>query len=114
MKEIRIEADGEEHILSIEKKSEDSYTYKLGEKTLAGSNFKKLYQLIIGIVAADFTEENAAGKEKCSITFSFNDGGSKKFTYYVYNDRYCIVKADNNITCLTLTKNLDNIIAELK
>lgn len=114
VKEIKIEADGEEHILSIEKKSEDSYTYKVGEKILAESNFKKLYQLIIGIVAADFTEEKAAGKEKCTITFFFNDGGSKNFTYYVYNDRYCIVNADNNLTCLTLTKNLDNILNELK
>ncbi len=114
VKEIKIEADGEEHILSIEKKSEDSYTYKVGEKMLAESNFKKLYQLIIGIVAADFTDEKAAGKEKCSITFTFNDGSSKNFTYYIYNDRYCIVKADNNLTCLTLTKNLDNILNELK
>ena len=114
VKEIKIEADGEEHILSIEKKSEDSYTYKVGEKILAESNFKKLYQLVIGVAAADFTEEKAAGKEKCSITFSFNDGGLKKFTYYVYNDRYCIVKADNNLTCLTLTKNLDNILEQLK
>lgn len=114
VKKIKIKADGEEHILSIEKKSEDSYTYKVGEKILAESNFKKLYQLIIGIVAADFTEEKAAGKEKCTITFFFNDGGSKKFTYYVYNDRYCIVNADNNLTCLTLTKNLDNILNELK
>ncbi len=114
MKEIKIEADGEEYLLSIEKKSEDSYTYKLGEKVLAESNFKKLYQLIIGVVAVDFTEENATGKEKCSIKFTFNNGSSKKFTYYVYNDRYCIVKADNNLTCLTLTKNLDNILSELK
>ena len=114
VKEIKVEADGQEHILSIEKKSDDSYNYKVGEKNLAESNFKKLYQLIIGIVAADFTDEKAAGKEKCSITFSFNDGSSKKFTYYVYNDRYCIVEADNNLTCLTLTKNLDNIINELK
>lgn len=114
VKEIKIEADGEEHILSIEKKSEDSYTYKVGEKILEESNFKKLYQLVIGVAAADFTEEKAAGKEKCSITFSFNDGGLKKFTYYVYNDRYCIVKADNNLTCLTLTKNLDNILEQLK
>ncbi len=114
VKEIKIEADGQEYILSIEKKSEDSYTYKVGEKILAESNFKKLYQLIIGIGATDFTDEKAAGKEKCSITFLFNDGSSKKFTYYVYNDRYCIVKANNNLTCLTLTKNLDNIIDELK
>ena len=114
VKEIKIEADGKEHILSIAKKSDDSYTYKVGEKILAESNFKKLYQLIIGVGATDFTEEKAAGKEKCSIAFSFNDGSSKKFTYYVYNDRYCIVKADNNLTCLTLTKNLDNIINELK
>jgi len=114
VKEIKIEADGEEYLLSIEKKSEDSYTYKVGEKIVAESNFKKLYQLIIGIRAVDFTGEKATGKEKCSITFSFNDGSSKKFTYYVYNDRYCIVKAGNNLTCLTLTKNLDNIINELK
>lgn len=114
VKEIKIAADGEEYLLSIAKKSEDSYTYKLGEKILAESNFKKLYQLVIGIVATDFTEENVSGKEKCSITFSFNDGTSKKFTYYIYNDRYCIVKADNNLTCLTLTKNLDNILNELK
>ena len=113
VKEIKIEADGKKHILSIAKKSDDSYTYKVGEKILAESNFKKLYQLIIGVTAADFTEEKAAGKEKCSITFSFNDGSLKKFTYYVYNDRYSIVKADNNLTCLTLTKNLDNIINEL-
>lgn len=114
VREISVRAEGEEYLLSIGKEDGKEAVYKLGDKILVEKNFKILYQSIIGITAADFVSENAAGKEKCSISFSFTDGSKKNFTYYIYNDRYCIVKADNNLTCLTLTKNIDSMLQQLK
>jgi len=114
VKKISVKAGNKEHLLSIEKNADKSMTYKIDGKTSEESKFKPIYQQIIGITAADFIEEKDEGEENCTISFSLNDGSTKKFTYYIYNDRYCIVKADNNLTCLTLTKNIDTLFEQLK
>lgn len=69
---------------------------------------------MIGVTAADFTDEAVAGNEKCTFTFHLNDGTKKEFTYCIYNDRYSIVKADNGMSCLVFTKDLDGILNALK
>lgn len=111
---IKLNGESESHTLEITKKSEDNYVYKKNGKLISEDNFKDIYQLIIGVTAAEFTSENPKGEEKCSITFNFTDKTSKTFTYYVYDERYSIVKADNGMICLALTKNLDNIFSKLK
>lgn len=108
---IVITADGEEHTLLNVK---DGGGYKVDGDTVTEADFKELYQLIIGVTAADFTNDAATGTEKCTFTFHFNDGKQEVFTYCIYNDRYSIVKADNGMTCLVLTKSLDNILTKLK
>ena len=114
LEKVVITANGEEHVMSVTEKSKDEYSYKIDEKNVSEDKFKKIYQLVIGVTAADFTSGTARGEEEYSFTFCFNDGTKKTFTYYNYNERYSIVKADNNLTCLTLTKNLENILNELK
>lgn len=114
VKEIKISSDSQKHVLGIEKKGEDSYKYTVNSKHIVEENFKKLYQSIIGVVSAQFSFDNISGKEKCTIEFSFTDGTKKRFKYYIYDERYCIVKADNGMTCLTLTKNIDQIFENLK
>ena len=111
---INILADNEEYELSIIKKGEDKYEYKINGKIKAEDSFKKIYQNIIGIVASDFTNEKPSGKEKCKITFNFTDGKAKTFTYYEYDERRCIVKADNGLICLTMAKEIDAMLSSLK
>ena len=48
------------------------------------------------------------------MTFEFNDGTKKTFKYYIYDERYSMVEADNGLKCLTLTKNLDTMWDALK
>lgn len=114
VKSIVIEEDGKKDELKIQKKGEDSYKYTLNSTHMAENNFKTLYQKIIGVPAAKFVNEKAEGKEKCTITFSFNDGTKKSFKYFIYDERYSVVKADNGMTCLTLTKNIDEISTFIK
>ena len=111
---ITISTDGESYDLSITKKGEDEYSYKINGKHSVEKNFKAIYQKIIGVTAAEFSERAVSGTEKCTITFNFTDGSKKTFKYCVYDERYSIVKANNGMTCLTLTKNLDEILEKLK
>ena len=111
---ITISADGESYDLSITKKGEDEYSYKINGKHSVEKNFKAIYQKIIGVTAAEFSEKKVSGTEKCTITFNFTDGRKKAFKYCIYDERYSIVKANNSMTCLTLTKNLDEILEKLK
>ena len=111
---ITVSADGESYDLSITKKGEDEYSYKINGKHSVEKNFKAIYQKIIGVAAAEFSESQVSGTEKCTITFNFTDGSKKEFKYCTYDERYSIVKANNSMTCLTLTKNLDEILEKLK
>ena len=111
---ITISADGKSYDLSITKKGEDEYSYKINGKHSVEKNFKAVYQKIIGVTAAEFSEKEVSGTEKCTITFKFTDGSKKAFKYYIYDERYSIVKANNGMTCLTLTKNIDEILEKLK
>lgn len=111
---VEFNADGKTDKLEIIKKSEDKYSYKINGKLVSEDRFKDIYQAIIGVTATDFVSGTPGGEEKCSVKFNFTGGKSKTVTYYIYDERHCIVKGDNQITCLTLTKNLDNIINMLK
>ena len=111
---MEFSADGKTDKLEIIKKEEDKYSYKINGKLISEDKFKDIYQAIIGVTATDFVNSAPGGEEKCTVKFNFIDGKSKSITYYLYDERYCIVKGDNNITCLTLTKKLDNIINMLR
>ena len=111
---VKLSADGKEHTMSIKKKGEDKYEYSINGKIKTEDNFKKIYQQIIGVTSVEFTSEVPSGSEKCKVTFSFLNGTNKTFIYYQYNDRYSIVKADNGMVCLVLTKNIDKIFESLE
>lgn len=111
---VNISANGESYELSITKKGEDEYSYKINGKHIVEKNFKAIYQKIIGVTAAEFSEKELSGTEKCTITFNFTDGSKKAFKYHTYDERNSIVKANNGMTCLTLTKNIDEILEALK
>lgn len=114
VKSIEVKAEGKTHTLEITKKSDDESTYKINGKLVSEKPFKEIYQLIIGVTATDFVNKEPAGDKKCEFIFNLTDNTKKTFTYYTYNDRYCIVKADNGLRCLALTKNLDAITDRLK
>ena len=114
VKSIEVKTEAKTHILKITKKSDDESTYKINGKSVSEEAFREIYQLIIGVTATDFVDEEPDGNKKCEFTFAFTDNTKKTFTYYTYNDRYCIVKADNGLRCLTLTKNLDAVNDKLK
>lgn len=114
VKSIEVKAEGKTHTLEITKKSDDENTYKINGKLVSEKPFKEIYQLIIGVTATDFVNKEPAGDKKCEFIFNFADNTKKTFTYYTYDDRYCIVKADNGLRCLTLTKNLDAVTDRLK
>ena len=111
---ITVSADKESHKLTINKKGEKEYSYKINGKNCEEKKFKAIYQKIIGVTAAEFSEKEVSGTEKCTITFNFTDGSKKAFKYCIYDERYSIVKANNGMTCLTLTKNIDEILKKLK
>ena len=111
---VKLSADGKEHTMSIKKKGEDKYEYSINGKIKTEDNFKKIYQQIICLTSVEFTSEVPSGSEKCKVTFSFLNGTNKTFIYYQYNDRYSIVKADNGMVCLVLTKNIDKIFDSLE
>lgn len=110
---ITIKSNEKTYELEVDEKEENSQ-YKIDGKFVAEDNFKKLYQQIIGITAAEFTQKTAKGEKKCSITFTFKDKSKKTFDYYTYDERYCIVNAANGMNCLTLTKNIDMMLESLK
>ena len=114
VKSIKVKAEGKTHTLEITKKSDDESIYKINDKLVSEKPFKEIYQLIIGVTATDFVNKEPAGDKKCEFIFKFTDNTKKTFTYYTYDDRYCIVKADNGLKCLTLTKNLDAVKDRLK
>lgn len=111
--EIIVENKEEKHTLTITEKSEDNFEYTIDGKIKVKDNFTPVFTNIIGITASDFLNEEPSGKEKCKITFTFNDKTTKAFTYYEYDDRNCIVKADSQMTCLALTKSIDAIFESL-
>lgn len=98
------------HNISISKKSEDEYDYKIDGKIKVKENFTPVYTSIIGITSSSFMPgKEPGGEEYCMIKFDFNDKSSKTFNYYVYDDRYCIVKADNGLTCIVTKESIDAI-----
>lgn len=105
VKKITVRDKKESHTMEIAENS-----YKIDGKTADEEKFKKIYQQIIGITAAEFSNSRPRGEEKCSITFSFNDGTEKTFTYYIYDERQAIVKGDNSMVCLVLTDSLDAML----
>lgn len=109
VKKIDISMDKDKHTLEVKKKNDKEYECKKDGKLISEDRFKDMYQLVIGVLATDFVEETPSGKEKCSVTFEFNDGTKKTFKYYIYDERYSMVEADNGLKCLTLTKNLDTM-----
>lgn len=111
--QIVVKGNGQTYDIEVDEKEENS-VYKINGKFVTEDSFKKTYQRIIGVTAAKFSSENPAGEEKCSITFKFKDKTSKTFTYYIYDERNCIVKADNGMICLALTESIDEIFNALK
>lgn len=114
VKTIDVKQGDKKHTLEIEKKSEDKSAYKLNGKLINEDRFKNIYQGIIGVTATEFTTDTPDKKIYCKLTFNFTDGSSKTFDYHEYDDRRLIVKADNNMTCLTLTKNIEAFISKLE
>lgn len=112
--EIIIKGDTESHSLEVDEKEDGNSVYKIDGKHVTEDSFKKIYQQIIGITAAKFTKDTPKGEEKCSITFKLKDKSSKTFNYYVYDERNCIVKADNGMVCLALTESIDAIFNSLE
>lgn len=108
VEKITIKTKKESHTMEIKEND-----YKINGKDTDENTFKKLYQKIIGIKAAEFTNRNPRGEEKCSISFVFNDGTEKTFKYYIYDERRAIVRGDNSMVCLVLTDSIDTILDEL-
>ncbi len=107
---ITVRKAQENHSILINKKSEDTYDYKIDGKIKVKDNFTPIYTSIIGVTASSFMPgTEPGGEEYCTIKFDFNDKTSKSFTYFAYDDRYSIVKADNGLACLVTTESIDDI-----
>lgn len=98
------------HNMTITRKSEDKTDYNIDGRIKVKETFTKIYTNVIGLSASEFTSASPSGTEKCAITFNFTDKTSKTFTYYNYNERYCIVKSNNGISCLVLNESVDEML----
>lgn len=108
--EITVKNSKKTHNISISKKSEDEYDYKIDGKIKVKENFTPVYTSIIGITSSSFMPgKEPGGEEYCMIKFDFNNKSSKTFIYYEYDERYCAVKADNGLTCLVTKESIDAI-----
>ena len=110
VKKIDVKAPDASYTLKIKGNTQkDSAKYYLNDKKVAEDSFKKAYQSIIGVMAADIEKSIPGGDVQYEITFTFDDKTKKTFSYYRFNERYSIVKADSGLICTTLTDNLKNI-----
>lgn len=95
--------------------SKDNAKYYVNDEIVGTSEFKELYQAIIGVTAAAIDDNfTPQGKEQCTITFNLKDNKKKTFKYYIYDERNYYVKADSGIGCIALKKNIDAICELLK
>ncbi len=106
---IEVRNSEESHSIEVIKKSEDKYDYKVDGKNKVKDNFTPIYTAIIGITANSFVNDATGGEEYCAIKIGFNDKTEKVFRYYSYDDRHCVVKADNGMGCIVTKKSIDEI-----
>lgn len=107
---ITVKNSEKTHKLTVTEKSKDSYEYKINGKIKVKENFTPIFTSIIGVTASSYLPGILpTGEEVCVIDFVFNDNTKKTFTYFRYDDRYCIVKADNGLSCLVTTKSVEDI-----
>jgi hypothetical protein len=111
---VVVENAGKTHTLKMKELAEDKYEYSIDGKIKAEDNFRSVYETIITPIANKIVGEKIDGEEVCKITFSLKNKNVKAFTYYQYDDKNYIVKADNGLTCLVKKESIDNIFKAFK
>ncbi len=87
--------------------------YKKNGKFIAEKKLKNIYESVIAISFSDFADNREAGELMMELTFTIN-GIEKTYKYYEYDERYAVVKMDSGYKVLTLKKNIENVINNLK
>lgn len=85
---------------STEPTTEIVATYYLNNKPINESDFKTLYQNIIGTKAdTDLTNKSPSFDTEpvATFTFNFSDGTSKQHTFYPYDNQFYTYKVDNEL-----------------
>ena len=97
----------ETHTLKMSQDSDGADSFFIDDERVEDKQFRKIYQYVIGITFEDVVEKEPSGKTYMTVKYNFKDSDSVTYTYYEYDEKYCIVKANNGLNCLTLKSELD-------
>jgi hypothetical protein len=111
---IRIDAQGEEYILEIKHEGE-SATYSVNGKTAYESDFKKIYQEIIGLFIRGDVTETPTGEILFTTTFTFNDGRSDDVVQGIaYGDRYVAISVNGKANYYVMKEQVQTMLKKVK
>lgn len=106
---------------TVTQKQEDTDTEtisikcKVGDKEYKESDFKKLYQNLIGIlIDTQYNGENIEGTADITMSFYMNDGKMIEAKYYKYNDKYYVFDRDGSQDFLVDKRQFDNVFQKIK
>lgn len=89
---ITLTAGSEKFILRLTRQGEDT-TYYINDLVADESEFKKVYQEIIGLLIRDEITENVDAQPIFTAVFSFNDGRADDVVEgFPYRDRYAAIR----------------------
>ncbi len=87
---------------------------KVGDKEYPESDFKKLYQNLIGIlIDTQYSGEKVAGTADINMKFYMNDGKLIESKYYKYNDKYYIFDRDGTQNFLVDKRQFDSLFEKI-
>lgn len=115
IKSIKAVKDGKPFVLENNNKSGEDIAeyYKINGKSTTTSDFKKTYQLIVGILYVDQVNINVTTSPFMTITYNFKDGKSDTMKYYDYNERFYIAERSNGQRFTVLKTTLSDLFETL-
>ena len=104
---IELTKGSEKHTLKMSKDSNGNSVFSIDGDSVEDKEFRQIYQYVIGITMEDIVDKKPEGKVYMTVKYNFNDSTSVTYTYYDYDKEYCIVKASNGLSCLSLKEELN-------
>ncbi len=112
---VTVDYKGKSYKLALQRDTNDENKtkYRINDRSINEEKFKKLYQAVIGLTITDIPQNQAEGKEVCTISFDLLDGEIQTARYYEYDERNVILKRHDGKRYVMLKKHLEEMIKTL-
>lgn len=111
---IKIASGNEEYVLEIKREGEGE-TYSVNGKTAYESDFKKIYQEIIGLFIRGNITETPIGEPIYTATFTFNDGRDDDVVQGIpYGDRYVAISVNGKAEYYVMKEQVQSMLNKVK